>query len=540
MKFTTPMTTRTLLASAGLLALSVGAAQAEYVLHVLHTNDFHSRIEPINKYDSTCDAETLEKKECFGGVARLAAAIKAKRDEIKAAGGNVIVLDAGDQYQGSLFYTTYKGKDTVEFMNAIGYDAMSLGNHEFDDGPDGTMILLDGAKMPVMSGNLDVSQSNQLNGKLKDTVTLDVGGEKIGLVSTLAMDTPETASPGNTVIFKDDLESLKGDVQALTDAGVTKIIGLTHVGYARDQDYAAQVPGLDAIIGGHSHTLLGPMEGAAGAYPTMVKAADGTDVPVATAYAYGKYLGHLTLTFDDAGKLTAATGEPILIEQAMPEDEAIAARVKEMAAPIEELRKKQVAETAAPIDGGRDSCRAKECEMGSLVADAMLARVKDQGVTIAIQNGGGLRASIDAGPVTMGEVYDVLPFQNTLSTFEAAGATILAALENGASQYEEKAGRFAQVAGLKYSVDPKAAAGSRISDVQVASGDSWAALDPAVSYKLVTNNYVRTGGDGYKMFDAEGKNAYDFGPDLADVLADYLAQQGPGYKPVLDGRITVK
>ena len=540
MKFTTPMTTRTLLASAGLLALSVGAAHAEYVLHVLHTNDFHSRIEPINRYDSTCDAETLEKKECFGGVARLAAAIKAKRDEIKAAGGNVIVVDAGDQYQGSLFYTTYKGKDTVEFMNAIGYDAMSLGNHEFDDGPDGTMILLDGAKMPVMSGNLDVSQSNQLNGKLKDTVTLDVGGEKIGLVSTLAMDTPETASPGNAVIFKDDLESLRGDVQALTDAGVTKIIGLTHVGYARDQDYAAQVPGLDAIIGGHSHTLLGPMEGAAGAYPTMVKAADGTDVPVATAYAYGKYLGHLTLTFDDAGKLTAATGEPILIEQAMPEDEAIAARVKEMAAPIEELRKKQVAETAAPIDGGRDSCRAKECEMGSLVADAMLARVKDQGVTIAIQNGGGLRASIDAGPVTMGEVYDVLPFQNTLSTFEATGATILAALENGASQYEEKAGRFAQVAGLKYSVDPKAAAGSRISDVQVASGDSWAALDPAASYKLVTNNYVRTGGDGYKMFDAEGKNAYDFGPDLADVLADYLAQQGPGYKPVLDGRITVK
>ena len=531
---------RILLASAGVLAMGVGAAHAEYVLHVLHTNDFHSRIEPINKYDSTCDGETLEKKECFGGVARVAAAIKAKRDEIKAAGGNVIVVDAGDQYQGSLFYTTYKGKDTVEFMNAIGYDAMSLGNHEFDDGPGGTMILLDGAKMPVMSGNLDVSQSNQLNGKLKDTVTLDVGGEKIGLVSTLAMDTPETASPGNAVIFKDDLESLRGDVQALTDAGVTKIIGLTHVGYARDQDYAAQVPGLDAIIGGHSHTLLGPMEGAAGAYPTMVKAADGSDVPVATAYAYGKYLGHLTLTFDDAGKLTAATGEPILIEQAMPEDEAIAARVKEMAAPIEELRNKQVAETAAPIDGGRDSCRAKECEMGSLVADAMLARVKDQGVTIAIQNGGGLRASIDAGPVTMGEVYDVLPFQNTLSTFEAAGATILAALENGASQYEEKAGRFAQVAGLKYSVDPKAAAGSRISDVQVASGDSWAALDPAASYKLVTNNYVRTGGDGYKMFDAEGKNAYDFGPDLADVLADYLAQQGPSYKPVLDGRITVK
>ena len=531
---------RILLASAGLLAFSVGAAQAEYVLHVLHTNDFHSRIEPINKYDSTCDAETLDKQECFGGVARLAAAIKARRDEIRAAGGNVIVVDAGDQYQGSLFYTTYKGKDTVEFMNAIGYDAMSLGNHEFDDGPSGATILLDGAKMPVMSGNLDVSQSDELKGKLRDTVTLEVGGERIGLVSTLALDTPETSSPGNAVIFQDDLDSLKGDVQALTDAGVTKIIGLTHVGYARDQVYAGQVPGLDAIIGGHSHTLLGAMEDAAGAYPTMVQAADGTGVPVATAYAYGKYLGHLTLTFDDAGKLVRAEGAPILLDQSMPEDQAIAARVGEMAAPIEELRTRQVAVTAAPIDGGRDSCRVRECEMGSLVADAMLARVEGQGVTVAIQNGGGLRASIDAGPVTMGEVYDVLPFQNTLSTFEAKGSTVLAALENGASQYEEQAGRFAQVAGLKYTVDPAAPSGSRVSDVQVRTGDDWSPIDPTATYQIVTNNYVRTGGDGYRMFETEGMKAYDFGPDLADVLAEHLAQQGPDYAPQLDGRITVK
>ena len=530
---------RILLASAGCLALSVGAAQAEYVLHILHSNDFHSRIEPINKYDSTCDAETLEKKECFGGVARMAAAIAAKRDEIKAAGGNVIVLDAGDQYQGSLFYTTYKGKDTVEFMNAIGYDAMSLGNHEFDDGPDGALILLDGAKFPVMSGNLDVSQSNQLKGKLQDTLTLEVGGEKIGLVSTLAMDTPETAAPGPAVIFQDDMESLKGDVAALKEAGVTKVIALTHVGYHRDLDYAAQVPGLDAVIGGHSHTLLGDMEGAAGAYPTMVKGADGAEVPVATAYAYGKYLGHLTLTFDDAGNLTKAEGAPILLDQSLPEDEAIAARVKEMAGPIDELRQRQVAEIAAPIDGARESCRAKECEMGNVVAEAMLARVAGQGVTIAIQNGGGLRASIDAGPVTMGEVYSVLPFQNTLATFEATGETLVKALENGASQYEDAAGRFAQVAGLKYTLDPKAEVGHRISAVEVKSGDGWAPIDPAATYKVVTNNYVRGGGDGYKMF-ADAANAYDFGPDLADVLAEWLAQQGAGFKPAVDGRITVK
>ncbi|MRX51133.1 multifunctional 2',3'-cyclic-nucleotide 2'-phosphodiesterase/5'-nucleotidase/3'-nucleotidase [Paracoccus sp. S-4012] len=530
-----------LLATTAALGLMAGAAQADYVLHVLHINDFHSRIESINAFDSTCDAETEAKGECFGGIARLAAKVAELRDGLEAEGANVILLDAGDQYQGSLFYMTYKGEEVVEFMNAIGFDAMSLGNHEFDDGPEGTVTLLNGAQFPVMSGNLDVSQSNLLNGKLEDTVTLDVGGEKIGLVSALAMDTPETAAPGPQVIFHDDMESLKGDVQALTDEGVNKIIALTHSGYLRDQAFAAQVPGLDAVIGGHSHTLVGPMEGAAGPYPTMVAGPDGKEVPVATAYAYGKYLGHLILTFDDAGNLIAAEGEPVLLDASVTPDPEIAARVAEMAAPIEELRQRQVAETAAPIDGSRETCRARECEMGNVVADAMLERVKGQGVTIAIQNGGGLRASIDAGPVTMGEVYDVLPFQNTLATFEAKGATILAALENGASQYEEQAGRFAQVAGLRYTVDPAAPAGSRISEVQVlGEGGEWVPIDPEATYGVVTNNYVRTGGDGYDMFETEGMNAYDFGPDLADVLAEHLAAQGPGFAPSLDGRITVR
>ncbi len=154
-------------------------------------------------------------------------------------------------------------------------------------------------------------------------------------------------------------------------------------------------------------------KGATAAYPTMVDGADGAQVPVAQVYAYGKYLGHLTLTFDDAGVFDIGSRrEPILLDASVPEDEAIAARVAEMAEPIAALREEVVASTSAPINGDRTSCRAQECEMGNLVADAMLDRVADQGVTIAIQNGGGLRASIDEGEVTMGEVYTVLPFQN--------------------------------------------------------------------------------------------------------------------------------
>ncbi len=526
--------------STAALALSAGMAQADYTLHILHINDFHSRVEAVNAFDSTCSAEDAAEAKCFGGIARVKAKIDELRGAIQAEGGNVLVMDAGDQFQGSLFYTTYKGDLVAELVAAVKPDVMALGNHEFDDGPEGLVGFLDKVGVPVISGNIDVSQSNVLAGKVRNHVVLEVGGERIGVISALATDTPETASPGPSVIFSDDIDSLKADVAALEAEGVTKIIALTHVGYARDKEIAAAVPGIDAVVGGHSHTLLSASDPKrVGPYPTWVTRGEGDLVPVVQAYAYSKYVGHLELTFDDAGKLVYAGGDTILLDASVTPDAALEARVKELAGPIEELKNKVVAETAAEIDGARESCRQMECQMGNLVADAMLDRVADQGVTIAIANGGGLRASIDAGPVTMGEVLTVLPFQNTLSTFEVTGETIVAALENGVSQLEDGAGRFAQVAGLKYTFDPAAPAGSRVSDVMVlVGGDAWGPIDPAATYKVVSNNYVRGGGDGFKMF-VSAANAYDFGPDLADVTAEYLAKNAP-YTPYLDGRITRK
>ncbi|MCG7622354.1 bifunctional metallophosphatase/5'-nucleotidase [Epibacterium sp. Ofav1-8] len=521
------------LTSVAALGLTAGLAAADYKLTILHTNDIHSRIESINKYDSTCGAEDEAEGKCFGGVAR----IKTKVDEMRAAleGQNVLLLDAGDPFQGSLFYTTYKGAAEAEFMEAIGYDVMAVGNHEFDDGPAGLEKFVDTVSFPVISGNLDLSSEPLLKGKVGNHVVLEVGGEKIGIISALATDTVETSSPGPNVVFQDEIDSLAADVEALQAEGVNKIIALTHVGLAKDLEIAEQVPGLDVVVGGHSHTLLSnTSDRAAGPYPTMVG-----DVPVVQAYAYSKYLGELTVTFDDAGNVTAAEGDPILLDASVTPDAEIAARVAEMGAPIEEMKTRVVAETADTVDGSRDVCRAGECSMGNLVADAMLARVKDQGVSIAIQNGGGLRASIDAGEVTMGEVLTVLPFQNTLSTFEVSGQTMIDALENGVGQIEEGAGRFPQVAGMKFAFDPAKEPGARVSDVMVMEGDAWVAIDPAKTYGVVSNNYVRNGGDGYKMFAGDDKNAYDFGPDLADVVAEYLAEAGP-YSAYTDGRISQK
>jgi 5'-nucleotidase len=174
---------------------------------------------------------------------------------------------------------------------------------------------------------------------------------------------------------------------------------------------------------------------------------------------------------------------------------------------------------------------------GNLVTDAILDRVKGQGVTIVIQNGGGLRASIDQGVITMGEVLTVLPFQNTLATFQLTGKDIVASLEHGVSAVEETKGQFPQVAGLKYSFDKTVAPnGGRVKDVQVKEGDAWVPIDPEKVYLIGTNNFTRGGGDGYKLF-AAAQNAYDFGPSLEQVVADYLAAHRP-YTPKLEGRIT--
>ncbi|MEM8653201.1 MAG: 5'-nucleotidase C-terminal domain-containing protein [Pseudomonadota bacterium] len=518
--------TRFLMGTAA-LALSAGMASAEYTLHILHTNDMHSRIESINRFDSTCNAEGEAEGECFGGVARVKSAIDAKKASLDNQ--NVVVLDAGDPFQGSLFYTTYKGAAEAEFMEQMGYHAMAVGNHEFDDGPQGLADFIEKVSFPVISGNLDLSSSEELNGKVDNHVVLEVGGKKIGVISALATDTVETSSPGPNVVFQDEIEALQADVATLEGEGVDIIIALNHVGLNMDLAIAEAVPGIDVVIGGHSHTLMTNGDDETPAYPEMVG-----DTPVAQAYAYTKYLGHLTVTFDDDGNVTAASGDPMLLDASVEPNAAFIERIAEMGAPIEEMKTRVVAEAAEAIEGGRDTCRAQECPMGSLIADAMLDRVKDQGIEIAIQNGGGIRASIDAGEITMGEVLTVLPFQNTLSTFQVPGVAIVAALENGVGQIEDGAGRFPQVAGMSYAFDVSKPAGERVSDVMVGG----APIEMDKVYGVVSNNYVRNGGDGYAMF-VDAANAYDFGPDLADVTAEYLAAQGP-FTPYTDGRITAK
>lgn len=514
-------------------------AQGAFKLNILHINDMHSRVESISRFNSTCSVEDEGEGKCFGGFGRLATKIWERRKQISDAGENVITLDAGDQFQGSLFYTTYKGKVEGEFMNKIGFDLMAVGNHEFDNGPDVLADFVDLVEFPVICGNITVADGEKLAGKIQEWAVLEVGGEKIGVLSVLTPDTAIIAAPGPNVSFRDDIEYLKEAVTRIRAEGVNKVLLLSHVGFTRDQEIAAQVEGISAIVGGHSHTLLSNTEEGAPAYATLVQNPAGKAVPIVQAGSYSKHLGDLSLTFDEDGYVAEASGDTVILDASIEPDAEIEARIAELAGPIETMKATEVGVVSAPIDGSRESCRAGECEMGVAVTDAILARTAEMGVTIAIQNGGGLRASIGEGMATVGDVLSVLPFQNTLATMKLKGADIVGSLEAGVSDVENAAGKFPQVAGLKFTVDLNVAPNEgRVKDVMVRDGDRWVAIEHDRIYHVGTNDFMRKGGDGYALFASNAIDPYDYGPGMEEVLAEFIANNAP-YKVELGDRITV-
>ncbi|GIK72391.1 MAG: multifunctional 2',3'-cyclic-nucleotide 2'-phosphodiesterase/5'-nucleotidase/3'-nucleotidase [Chloroflexota bacterium] len=527
------------------IILAVGASPAVaqedtgFTLTILHTNDTHARIEQFAGSGSTCSEEQAAAGQCVGGVARRATKIA----ELMGSATNPILVDAGDQFQGSLYYTEYRGAEAAEFMPMLGYQAMAIGNHEFDDGPANLAKFIDSVGLPVLSANIDASADPDLAGKISPYTVLDVNGEQVGIIGLTTNTTPFSSSPGDTIAFGEYVASLEPVIADLEAQGINKIVLLSHIGYADDQTLAAAIDGIDVIVGGHSHTLLAnTIEGASGPYPTVVDSPSGAPVLIVQAEAYGKYLGNLEVTFDADGVASAWQGEPLLLDASVAEDPDVLARVQALGQSLAELRNTVVGQSAIDLDGSRTSCRFGECTMGNLIADAMLWATQNDGAQVAIENGGGIRASLPAGDVTRGGVLEVLPFGNMAATFGLKGADLLLALENGVSRAEnpdnEGTGRFPQVAGIRFSWDGGKPAGERIVSAEVRNADgSFSPVDPDAVYQVVTNDFLRRGGDEYTIFAEAAINPYDFGSPLDQILADYIAAFSP-VNPVIEGRIT--
>ena len=490
------------------LVPSVTAQDEEtFALTIIHTNDTHANHDPLSSGN--------------GGAAREMTVVNQIRGEV----GNSLLLDAGDRFTGTLYHQQYHGQDNAQVMNLLGYDAMTLGNHEFDNGDTILAQFIDRLHFPVVNNNIDFSQSTDLAGKVQPYVILDVGGQQIGVTGLITPETPTSSSPGDELVFGDDLV---GSAQAAVDE---------MTGINVDREIIPQLSGVDIVVGGHSHTLISNMYvGAADVYPIEFTSTSGEPVVYVTAKAYNEFLGRLDVVFDANGVLTDWGGDVILLSQYVTPDPAMVTLLTALTEPIQTLRDTVVGEARVFLVGDRSVCRVAECNLGNLITDAMRENTSAQ---IAIENGGGIRADIDQGPVTLGQVLTVLPFGNLVSTFELKGSDVWAALENGVSQVENGAGRFPQVSGLRFTWDGSKDPGSRIVSVDVLNADTgeYEPLDLEATYTCAANDFMRGGGDGYTMLAENAINPYDFGSPLDVVVAQYITDHSP-VAPEVEGRIT--
>lgn len=506
-------------------ALAAFASASDFTLTVLHTNDMHARVEP-----------TKVKGEFVGGYARQMTLIK----KYMASDPNVLLINAGDTFQGTLFFNQYQGIADLAYMNAAGYRAMTLGNHEFDKGPAVLANFIKKAAFPVLAANLDVSQDADLKGLVKPSCVVEVVGQKIGIVGAITDTLMSISSPGKNVRLKPLVSSIQTEIDAFTKAGINKVIILTHIGYQEDLELATKLHDADLIVGGHSHTFLSddeilPFGKGFGGYPTKAKAADGKAVYVVQAHEWGKVLGRLKITFDGAGNVTKVfDAKPIKVDASIPEDPTIAAMVSAFNMPLAELKRKVVGES--PTGFANDGARMKETPMGNVIADAMLAMTKNQGAQLALMNAGGIRSAIEPGLITFEAAISVQPFTNTLVLLDLTGAELMAAFDFGLGETGEGSGGFLHTSkGVKVVFEPKKPAGSRVASIEI-GGKKVLATD---TVRVVTNSFLAGGGDGHvELKNATGKRL-DTGYIDVDALVDYLLSHKPMTQSV-EGRLVTK
>lgn len=494
-------------------ALLVGsAAAAPFTMTVLHSDDLHGHLEPVKVGENT-----------YGGYSRQATLVK----QFSATDVNPVVLSGGDTFQGTLFYNVYQGLADVLFMNLMNYQAMAVGNHEFDNGPEALAKFAQKAKFPMLASNLDVSAEPLLKDLIKPYAVLNVGGEKIGVIGAVTPDLPLISSPGPNVKMLELMTSLKNSADALKAQGINKVVLVSHLGYTVEQQVAATVPGIDLIVGGHSHTLLGSFDNkdfpkSEGPYPTIVNNPDGNKTLLVAAWEWGKVFGRIKVTFDDAGAITTWEGNPIPVTKDIAEDDTARRMIATLSVPIANLRRQVIGQTNTGLNGAREIVRKRESVMANVLADAALAAGKAAGAQLAFVNGGGVRASIDKGPITFEEGITVQPFGNTLTIVDLTGAQIKAALEYGVATWAESKGQFLHVSkGVTYTFDLSKPAGSRLVSVSF----NGQPLSDTQVYKVAMNNFTAGGGDGFTMFKDAKK--LETGTLDVDILINYLKANNP-------------
>lgn len=471
------------------------------------------------RFVQTNDLDKMEEKDGRGGVARLAAAVKAE----KAKPGTTFFVHAGDAISPSLLAGIDKGAHMITLLNAMGVDVFTPGNHEFDFGDTVFAERMAEATFPIVSSNVRGPDGGQPADTVPEKI-VEVGGVKVGFYGLTTETTVEVASPG-AITFAPSRDVAAEKLKSLRDQGADFVVAIAHEGVDVDRDLLAGGMA-DLILSGHDHDLTVSYNGKA----ALVESSSQAEYVVVT-----------TVTLDKTEKDGKVSVEwrpdfDVIDSATLTPDPEIGALVKGFEDKLDAELNVEIGKTETPIDSRRATVRGTEAAIGNLIADAIREAVE---ADVGIVNGGGIRADKEyaAGTVlTRRDILSELPFGNRTLKLGVTGQQLWDAMENGFSQVEKGAGRFPQVSGLVVEVDLKEPVGSRVKSIVIA-GET---LDLTKRYTLAINDYAAAGGDGYAML----RGSELLIPEAASVLMasqviDHIAKTG-SVAPKVEGRIVIR
>ena len=562
-----------------------------FQLRILHINDHHSRLAPDDGQVLRVDGK--ETDVILGGFPRVVSAFAHLRDPSIAT----LTLHAGDAITGDLYFTLFHGEADADLMNQICFDAFEVGNHEFDAGDAGLKRFLDFLSKPIWQCNTPVLGANVhptvgvsplsmfgAEDYLKPSIVIERDGTRIGIVGVdVASKTKTSSSPDAGTQFEDERGAAQREIDTLRGQGIEHIVLMSHIGYRNDLKLVPQLHGVDAVIGGDSHTLLGSGFAdlglaPAGEYPSIAHNADGKLTCIAQAWQYTWVVGQLDVRFDANGDVQQCGGMPHLLFGGLKDGSESSALLDKLlqhpyvlkvepepkAQHVLSVYEKQVQAFAAEVvgvvperlclrripgthdrsrDGAPGCAESTDAQGGhaqAVVARAFLELGKRfGGADIAIQNAGGVRNAIAAGDFSIGDAYLALPYKNMLDRLHMTGAEIQQVLEDAIAAYLANpgaaSGSFPYAAGLRWNLDLNATHGARFSQLQVKQDNRWVALHATQIYRVITNDYIAAGQDGFTTFGTIDETRRE--PTYlhyAQALADYVRSGGSMARPVPD------
>lgn len=497
-------------------------------LEILHTNDVHGRLLPYTFGGSNND-------ELLGGVARRFTLINEIRQQTPKT--FFLLLDSGDIAQGSMFFNIYNGIPDIEFMNEQGYDAATIGNHEFDKGSLILSELVDKAKFPFLAANLQFDKQSPLYGKIKPYLIKDFNNIKVGIIGIVTDEIKLLSNIGKYTKVLNPVKSVKKYIKEI-DKDTDVIIILSHFGYDNDKYLASRIKNADIIIGGHSHTAI--------TSPAFINDLNKHPIIIVQAGEFGRFLGDLKVKVAD-DQVSFVSYKLHTIDSSISPDSLIVDKLKSFQDQIDKSSQIIIGKTLTSINFIRDEVRGKETSGGNFVVDAIKNKFPE--TDIVFQNGGGIRKDIiiPPGNITLADVLEIHPFDDEIILFDLSGKDIKSTLERSVASLPYSYGGFLQVSGITFVVDvskpPQVLTkdyqkikreGSRVRDIFI-NGKS---INLNKTYRIAANTFLVNGGNGFWSMRNSSKHLYNSGITVTDILEEYLKNHSP-VSPTVGDRIKV-